>query len=366
MNSSRKSVSLIIRVTDICNLNCAYCYSSANTSKDIISISLVEKIFQSIANFNDSKTHIIWHGGEPLLAGLQFYEKVVDIQKSFEGHEFTNSIQTNGTLLNDNFIDLFKENNFKIGISLDGIERTHDLNRLYKNSQSTFSVVFENLIKSQKKGILNGIICVLNKNTVNEINEIYRFMKENEVSFHVNPQIDLGNGYINNYLSLDVESLNKIMIQLFDLWYFDTKHPLITIEPFKSMISQFVFVESDNQYSTTCFFTSNCLKYFMSINPRGDVFPCGRFGDNFEFLLGNINENSIESMQNNSVSQLFNDRLSYLDKCCKCKYFQFCLGGCPNNSLISYGNINKEDNFCRLHFGLFEHIEHLINNDLKI
>jgi len=109
------------------------------------------------------ESHIIWHGGEPLLAGIDFFKKIVELQALIKNHIFENSIQTNGTLLNYEYLDFFERHNFKLGFSLDGCKTSHDLNRPYKDGLSSFEDTLKWMQEARARKIGGkGAICVLN------------------------------------------------------------------------------------------------------------------------------------------------------------------------------------------------------------
>ena len=124
----------IIKITDYCNYNCQFCYYAQKKKKltnRIMPINLTKKIIKSVVDINVSKnkrkTHLIFHGGEPLLAGLPYYQELlqfeIELMVQYEGLSFENSIETNGYLLDDDWIKFFHENDFGVGISIDGQQR---------------------------------------------------------------------------------------------------------------------------------------------------------------------------------------------------------------------------------------------------
>ena len=184
MSRNLTPICVIVKVTHSCNLDCIYCYTNPKAEKGIMDFETLENMIIkfSVANNQNQPIKFIWHGGEPLLAGLDFYKKVFEIQERIPEYDFINDIQTNGTLLNEEMLQFFSEYEFRIGISLDGYQNTHDANRHYKNGKQSFNDVFEGYLAARKNGTGSGVICVVNENTANNIYEIYQFFKQNKIS----------------------------------------------------------------------------------------------------------------------------------------------------------------------------------------
>src|ERR1035437_2076458 len=122
-------ITIVKPIGNFCNLRCIYCfYSHLDQSKlKKMSDVLLEKLIRDLSEVSDKNVIILWHGGEPLLAGLDFYKKAVEEQSKYPSVHFENRLQTNATLMNEEWIMFFKQNNFGIGVSLDGIRQLHDL-----------------------------------------------------------------------------------------------------------------------------------------------------------------------------------------------------------------------------------------------
>ena len=201
-------------VGNACNLNCKYCYTygSYNQKYDLISIDVIKKIFNlTINEFYKNLDYInsiyskkdinkvkkynprfltleyAWHGGEPLLAGLDFYKNIINLQKDIfpKNIHFVNKIQTNGTLINEDYSKFFKKNNFAIGVSLDGPKFINDKYRVNKNNFSSFNQVIKgiNLLKKNKNKF--NVLSTLNNFTINKIKPI------NYIDFYNNLNVDL-------------------------------------------------------------------------------------------------------------------------------------------------------------------------------
>ncbi len=176
-----------ILVTLDCNSDCSYCFQKHHG--EIIDISTVESILQKAVSINqrngffsdNSTMTVTWHGGEPLLAGIEFFQKVVEIESYFSGVKFENRIQTNGTLMTEEFARLFADNDFGVGFSLDGPEELHNLNRHFKNSSNgTYADTLRGieLYRSYAKPERIPIIAVITRASLGREQEIFNFFKK--------------------------------------------------------------------------------------------------------------------------------------------------------------------------------------------
>lgn len=168
-------------VGNFCNLRCVYCFYDGleQSNKKIMSFSVLEKLMSSLACLGNKKAVIVWHGGEPLLAGIKFYKKAVELQNKFgEIVKFENLMQTNATLINKEWIDFFKENNFGIGVSLDGTRIANDNQRISPVYQSTFSKIIEAVEMMKANGLRFGLIQTIIKNNLPFVSDNQLFLYE--------------------------------------------------------------------------------------------------------------------------------------------------------------------------------------------
>ncbi len=349
--------------TNACNLACKYCYVNEDMKKEIMNEETLENSIKKIAFFNgkDKKTHFLWHGGEPLLVGLDFYKKAVRIQGEIgKGYKFDNSIQTNGTLINEETADFFKEYNFSVGLSLDGPEELNDKTRVYNNFREGNKGTFQDILNSIKilkeRGIDANVIVTLNHQNIKDVGGIYQFLKNHRLNARFNPIVRAGRA-IKNYgeLSISPEEFEEAKLNLFDTWFSDTEpiHLYCFEEMLKNILSK--------NYLCECTFSDSCQKGFISITPQGDVYPCGEFHGIEEFRYGNINKNSLEEIFSHPLRKKLLERGKSIEECAlNCEYQELCHGGCMSNAYGSTGNIMDRDPYCLAYKSLFRQINHKI------
>lgn len=176
-------------------------------------------IFKFAEHWKSGGVKFIWHGGEPLLAGLSFFEDVVRLQKEVasESLVFKNHIQTNGVLLSQRYLDFFDRNDFHVGISIDGPETITDDQRRHLTGKGVYNRVFGTIKRIQgkrKAGNNINTVAVLTKKSVCQLGDFYDFFKDNSLNVRISPILPSKN--TSPDLMLDPVQYGRAMIELFD------------------------------------------------------------------------------------------------------------------------------------------------------
>jgi len=362
----------IVKPTHECNLSCKYCYIEDSVERGKMDIKTLEKTIREVAfSSNDKKANFIWHGGEPLLMGLDFYREVANICNSLrkKGYEITNGIQSNGTLVSEELLDFIeKENDFQLGMSLDGPKEINDKTRVYKDGKGAFEDIFRGVRMVNDKSyngrvrrnhLGGGVIVVLNKKNINEVDKIYDFFKNERINIKINPLIISGSAKRNiQDLKITPFQYGRAINKLFDLWIND--YNSIEIEPFTIILGNLM-----TGRPLGCNYSVSCRNNFVSIGPLGDIYPCGRFDGEKEFWMGNINTTGLEKALNSEVQKkLFQRTLESLEECSACDYRKICNAGCMHNAYIE-GDIMGKDNYCGAYKKIFNHIKSFLHEELS-
>lgn len=368
-----RSITAIVKPTHRCNLRCKYCYLEDSAEQGEMSPSTIETLVEGFNEASDLKQiHFIWHGGEPFLMDLEFYEDVVRIQKKYPNMQFSNSVQTNSTLISDRILDFCEENNFHIGTSLDGPEAIHNLTRVYPNGRGSFEEVWRGIKMTRernqdlrnrgiKKYLGGGPIVVLSRKNIDHLDEIYDFLKGNKISFKIGPLIKSGRAKT-DYEDLGIGPLEygEASIRLFDRWFYE-KEDGIDIDPIRDMM---VSIITETPYG--CNFSKSCRERFISIGPNGDVYPCGRFDGVEEYKLGNIHAEKIQEIMDSELHRSMLKRNSEtLPGCSDCQHKAICNGGCMHNAYMRRGQLGDKDYYCGSYKMLFSHLKKAINSELS-
>jgi len=337
---SHREFQLFVKpVGALCNLGCKYCYyldkQDLYDEKGIVmSDELLEKyIIQHLEASTEEPILFSWHGGEPTLAGLAFYKKVVELQKKHNTRKLNiiNGIQTNGVNLNDDWCRFLADENFIVGISIDGPEAMHDRYRLSKSGEATFQKVMNGYQLLKKYPINSENLCVINGYNVSYPTEVYNFFKSlgtKYISFLplVNRDPDTETGVTPD--SVPAKALGDFLVAIFDEWL---EHDIGTI---KIQLFEEAFRTAFKQEHTMCIFKKTCGGVPV-LERNGDTYSCDHFV-NQDHLLGNINQEHLAALLDHprqlSFGQAkFNTLPNY---CLKCEVLDRCNGECPKNRFI--------------------------------
>jgi len=271
-----------------------------------------------------------WHGGEPLLAGIDFYKKALSIQKRYlpKGKSFLNGIQTNGTMLTKEWCEFFAVNGFSVGISMDGPDFFHDAMRHTSHQCGSFEKTLDGYKLLRENDVNAEILCVVSSCNVKYPLVVYDFFKmlgANYITFL--PLVEKshdGAGLVSKE-SVPVLEFGLFLAAIFDEWI---KNDIGTV---KIQIFEEALRTAFNQEHTLCIFRERC-GCVPVIEHNGDFYPCDHFVDQNR-LLGNINEHRLEDLLNHPVQKAFgNAKLNTLPQyCVGCDVRKMCHGECPKN-----------------------------------
>lgn len=353
-------LTVVIKPTRDCNLRCKYCSVGDPDSVKMtygIAQAAIKKIVERMPN---SHTKFIWHGGEPLLEGIDFYKEIVKFESPLkeEGYNIVNAIQTNGTLINKKWAEFFKEYNFAVGLSIDGPKNINDKTRVFEKNKGAFDRIIKGSKILDEEGVNHGYLVVVSKQNVNSIDKIIDFMDEQKKSYKLVAVAPIGRAAkAQDKLMIQNQDFSKSQLRLFDRWLKEggnsKKNAL-----WKYMVPLF------SGEPIECIFHKDCQESFIGVDSNGDVYPCGRFCGSGEFLYGNIMKNSFEEIWNNPLRIALTKRHENLEgKCKKCNYEKICNGGCPLQGYLN-GGINKADYNCGEYKRIFSTIEKKIQKEL--
>jgi len=348
----------------VCNLDCEYCYYLkktklySNTDDFQMSEETLEKYIKQYLEAQPGPVvNFGWQGGEPTLRGLEFFQKAVELQNKYapEGWKVENSIQTNAVLINDQWAQFLKENNFLVGVSLDGPAELHNKYRKDKAESDTHQKVMAGIETLKNYGVEYNILTVVNDFNAQKPEAVYQFFKEIEADFiQFIPIVEIDeNGDITSR-SVKAEDYGKFLIKVFNEWLDDLGD--IYVQIFEEAVSAW-----SGYGANLCVFSRECGKGpVMEYN--GDLYSCDHFVEP-EYKLGNINEKSILEMMNSNQQQEFGraKKENLNRKCLECEYLFFCNGGCPKNRIIDTGDKNKLNYLCEGYKIFFAYLDPFMN-----
>ncbi len=324
----------------ICNLECHYCYYLGKSSlfpkaenfrmPDNI---LENYISQHISASSEPVILFSWHGGEPTLLGLDYFRKIISLERKHQptGRQIVNGIQTNGTLLDDQWCQFLASENFIVGISMDGPEDLHNIYRLNRDQKFSFEHTIRGYKLLQEYGITCEILCVVNSQNVNYPLQIYRFFKElkaNYISFL--PLVEFQPGAEGGVSARTVPSglFGSFLCAIFDEWKEKD------IGKLKVQIFEEAARTAFGQEHTLCIFRKTCGGVPV-LEHNGDFFSCDHFVD-ARHRLGNIQQTSlVEMLEGHEQTEFGKSKLTCLPPyCLNCTVRASCNGGCPKDRII--------------------------------
>ena len=359
----------------VCNLACKYCYYlektnlyKDNKSKYVMSDSLLEKFIKEYINSQTMPQVLFtWHGGETLMRPLSFYQKVIELQKKYaNGRTIDNCIQTNGTLLNDEWCEFFHNNHWLVGVSIDGPQDFHDEYRKNKQGKPSFVKVMQGIKLLKKHQVEWNAMAVVNDYNADYPLEFYHFFKDLECHYiqftPIIERIHLNSDgrYLANVLqkeekladfSVTPEQWGNFLCTLFDEWVKNDVGKYF-IQIFDATLANWMGTQPG-----VCTMAPTCGHAgVMEFN--GDVYACDHFVFP-EFKLGNIYEKSlIEMMYGDKQSRFGLQKRDALPAQCKaCKYLFACNGECPKNRFLTTEDGEFGLNYlCKGYYQFFDHI----------
>lgn len=325
----------------LCNLRCKYCYyldkKSLYTGQEshIMSDEILEKyIIQHIEATTDETIFFSWHGGEPLMAGIDFFRKAVSIQKKHKpsGRTILNGVQTNGTLIDNKWAWFFAENNFITGISIDGPGDMHNKFRTMSDGRSSLSLVLKGFEILMRYKITNEILCVVNSDNVRFPLVIYNFFRELGAKYITFlPLVEKREGTKSGVSRASVPSheFGRFLISIFDEWVERD------IGDIKIQIFEEAARTAFKQEHTLCIFRENCGGVPV-VERNGDFYSCDHFVNRDNFI-GNITKGSVAGFLDSEKQKEFgrNKSRTLPHYCIECEVRPMCNGECPKNRFIT-------------------------------
>ena len=342
-----------------CNLRCKYCYYLEKSKLYPHEHNMMddETLENFIKEYIESQTMpeilFTWHGGEPMLRPVSYYEKVMELQRKYAGgRNIDNSLQTNGTLITDEYAEFFHRNGWLIGVSIDGPKEYHDAYRRQANGGPTFDEVMRGIEMLNRHHVEWNAMAVVNRLNGSHPVEFYHFFKKIGCKFiQFTPVVDASRlGELTEY-SVQPKQWGEFLCGLFDEWVRKDVGEYF-VQTFEATLANWCGVAPG-----VCSLARYC-GHAGVLEHNGDLYSCDHFVYP-EYKLGNIKEQTImEMMYSDRQMKFGRDKFDTLPRQCKrCKWLFACNGECPKNRLLKTVDGEPGLNYlCEGYRMYFEHV----------
>ena len=331
-----------------CNLNCAYCYYldkeklyDQHRRNEMSDETLERFVREYIAIQPADEVLFTWHGGEPLMRQRSFYERALELQAKYaQGKIISNALQTNGTLLTDDWCKFFVDNEFLIGISIDGTEEMHNRYRQTRNQRGTWKQVMQGIALLHRHGVMWNAMAVVNDFNAQRPEEFYDFFRSIDCQhLQFTPIVERAHSHPDGRqlaspieahataevlpMSVKPDDWGEFLCRTFDRW---VKNDVgrVFVQIFESTLASWV-----GQPIGLCTMAPTC-GHALAMEHNGDVYSCDHYVFP-EFHLGNIHQHSLAAMRYHPAQLAFGENKKRLltSQCKSCRWRFACNGDCP-------------------------------------
>jgi uncharacterized protein len=333
--ASREFQVMVKPAGPVCNLDCSYCYYLNKTAlypkgeSLRMSGDLLERyIVQHIEACPKDVIFFEWHGGEPTILGLDYFRRIVELQRRHRpaGRQILNGIQTNGTLLDEEWCRFLAAESFHVGISIDGPRELHDRYRTTKGGEATHKRVMQAFRLLKRHRVVCDVLCVVHHWNASQPAAVYRFFKDIGVEYLQFLPLVMRQGAAGvSAETVAAQAYGTFLCTIFDEW---VRHDIgrIAIQNFDEALRPFLGTEH-----ALCLFKQTCGDVVV-VEHNGDFYSCDHFVDRHH-LIGNIRERSLLEMLEDPAQRRFGcNKRDLLPRCCQeCEVLESCNGGCPKD-----------------------------------
>lgn len=357
-NENKRHYSIIVKpVGAACNMRCAYCYYLGKAHEGETPVMTDEVLHKYVSETiaihgSEAEIEFAWHGGEPLMAGMAFYEKALALQREYgTGRRILNTLQTNGTLLNDEWCRFFRDNKFRIGISLDGPEHLHNAFRKDAQGNGTFHQVMRGVELLRRHEVEYNVLATVNSVNVHHPLEVYHFLRTVSDYIQFLPVVECSGDESQvaqppglysasqsavpheAHFNVSAEGYGEFLCRIFDEW---AQHDIGKkfVQIFEAAIGNIM-----RRPAGLCVHEGVC-GHCAAIERGGNVYRCDRYVFP-DYLMGNIMHDSLyEMMQGNR--QFGEHKLESLStECLHCDVVDLCFGGCPKDRFVPVQSLGQ-------------------------
>ena len=356
------ALSLLIKpASGNCNMRCRYCfYADELDNREIrsygkMSLDTMHTIVDKAMEYGDYECTIAFQGGEPTLAGLDFYRDLVAYVTAHENPKKLKihyALQTNGYLINEEWAEFLGKNHFLVGVSLDGLKEIHDRYRLDAAGKGTYQRGISAIRLLEKHQVEYNILTVVTAATARNGQKIYNYFKKNHFGYqqYIECLDPIGEEPGQHEYSLTPEKYGEFLKSMFDAWYLDMRSGTYVYNRYFENLMMIMA----GQQPESCNMRGVCGKQWV-FEADGSVYPCDFYALD-QWRLGNIQENSFEEMDEKRDGLGFIQwSMRQQEDCQKCRWFGLCRNGCRRNREPVTAEHTNRNYFCKSYQMFFEY-----------
>jgi len=338
-----------------CPANCSYCWSSEEKSP-IMSIETIKEVVEWLKTFRGDAVTFTFHGGEPLLAGAEFYREALPLLvEGLSPRKIAFAIQTNLWKMTPEIAEIFAEYGVPIGSSLDGPKELNDLQRgkgYYDKTMRGYEIAREH-------GLNVRFITTFTSHSVKQKEEIFNFYLEKGLTLKLHPCLPSLKGDNPDKWTLAPEEYGELLIYLLDRYLENLDRiDVMNID----QLCKCVFTGR----GTVCTYV-DCMGDTFAVGPEGNIYPCYRFVGMPEYVMGNVYDRpTMADLAKSEAWKQMHRYKEYVDTACsKCAHIKYCRGGCPYNAIVpTDGEIKGVDPHCTAYKMIFDEINKRVNEEM--
>ena len=351
-------------VSGLCNYHCEYCFSNRGSSDrggksiGLMTLETLEQVIRKTLSQNRGEFNLTFQGGEPMMAGLSFYQKTLEYEEihNIHGSSVHNVIQTNGSFIDEEWTRFFTANDFSIEVSLDGIKSCHDYYRKDYMSHDTYAATVKRIgLLSRYKADFH-VVTAVNDLTSRHAADIYNFYKKKRWnSINLVPCMgEPGQSHI-----LTSEQYGSFLKQLFDLWYEDLQSGrYVYIRYFADLL-----LLMEGRSPSDCSVCGSCRKQYV-VESNGDVYPCSYYVKD-KYKLGNLVVDNLEMIDRKREELRFIEAsMEKNTECSSCPWYPLCRNGCRRHR--ETGESLEKTIFCEAYRDFLSYAKERLTECLKI
>ncbi len=312
--------------------------------QDDVLHAFVEGVPALLEACHDEKINFLWHGGEPMLVGRERLGRWMDdICQSLSNYDVTFSMQSNGYLIDTEWINFFKNYHVDVGISLDGYPELHDANRPTSDGKPTADRILHNIQRMREAGLSVGTLMVLNTAVPVDDETLFDFIEQYELQPKIHPVIPCGRAEHREDAEAIYDNYTALLKKLYRRCLTSKKN--IVIEPLNEIMDAIIGTSAMKE----CSFGGTCGQQFICLYTDGEVGFCGRNSKARQLTYGRIQQQDLLSLYQSANAECIRRRQDYLQQhqCRDCKEWALCHGGCAFEAMNYWGTLQAVYPHCQ-------------------